>query len=305
MVDLPRPGKRLVAGPRVRPRMAVAFFAPEPGRGGDGGDWCALRTRGGSRRRDRPTCSDLEDGRPPIDRVVSLTRPPWSTLGRPDGRLRIGSTLPMRTLERDPHLRATFRASTTALRSVGSVPLRHRATVGGNLARGPHRPRTCCPILLALDALIDLIRSRRTPTVPLDAFPAFIAVGRPRAGELIEAVEVPEWRHARPSLATGPAGERHLPGGVAVARPAGRPRIGRSRSGGVVPKSLRVLRRRGAALGPSGPRSATSDTWPPRSRPGTRRSPPTAGRPKPIVVASSRSSCDGRFGAALGRQDAT
>lgn len=183
---------------------------------------------------------DLEDGRASADRIVSLTRLPWNTFGRSGGRLRIGSTVPMRSLERDPTMSRDLPGLYAALRSVGSVPLRHRATLGGNLARGSPAS-DLLPILLALDAQVHLVGpsgSRTTPLAPFLRASRSVDLG---PGELIEAVELPSsapsayvWQRVRPSNDISQVG-------VAVARPPGSPGWAVA-LGGVVPKPVRVPR---------------------------------------------------------------
>ena len=179
--------------------MAVAFFAPstaEEAVAALAGPGRAVALAGGT-----DLLPDLEDGRASADRIVSLTRLPWSTLGRPDGRLRIGSTLPMRTLERDPHLQRDLPGLYTALRSVGSVPLRHRATVGGNLARGSPAS-DLLPILLALDAQIDLIRRGDAAGPPSRSSCVHRGRSTSAPGNSSKRSRS-RWRHSRPMFGSG------------------------------------------------------------------------------------------------------
>ncbi len=181
---------------------------------------------------------DLERARPPIERVVSLSRLPWSTLERREGRLRIGSTLPLRTLELDPRLAPDLPGLAEAIRSVGSVPLRHRATLGGNLARASPAS-DLIPVLLALGALVQLVGPDGPRSVTLDDFLVGSRTVDLREGELIEAVEVPEraacsyvWQRVRPANDISQVG-------VAVARPDGASNWAVA-LGGVVPRPVRV-----------------------------------------------------------------
>jgi CO/xanthine dehydrogenase FAD-binding subunit len=181
---------------------------------------------------------DLERARPPIERVVSLSRLPWGTLERREGKLRIGSTLPLRTLELDPRLATDLPGLAEAIRSVGSVPLRHRATIGGNLARASPAS-DLIPVLLALGASVRLIGPGGPRNVALDDFLVASRTVDLRDGELIEAIEVPEraacayvWQRVRPANDISQVG-------VAVARPA--ETAGWTVAlGGVVPRPVRV-----------------------------------------------------------------
>ncbi len=148
---------------------------------------------------------DLEDGRVTARRVVSLRRLPWRTLDWNGPTLTIGSTLPLRRLELDPEVRAGFPGLYDAVRAVGGPALRHRATVGGNLGRSAPAS-DLVPVLLTLDAEVELIGAHGSRGVALDRF----LVGSRRttlaAGELIRAVRLPErrpsaylWQRVRPS----------------------------------------------------------------------------------------------------------
>src|SRR5208282_3829576 len=76
---------------------------------------------------------DVADGRLAPSRVISLRRLPWRTLDWNGTQLTVGSTLPLRALELDPELPRRLPGLYQAVRAVGGVALRHRATLGGNL----------------------------------------------------------------------------------------------------------------------------------------------------------------------------
>ena len=91
---------------------------------------------------------DVDDLRATPRRVVSLRRLPWKTLDWNGPRLTVGSTLPLRALEQDPEVGRRYPALLEAVRAVGGVALRHRATLGGNVVRSapasdrPRRPKS-------------------------------------------------------------------------------------------------------------------------------------------------------------------
>jgi aerobic carbon-monoxide dehydrogenase medium subunit len=138
-------------------------------------------------------------------RVLSLRKMPWRSIRWDGSSLEIGSTAPLRDLERAPRVRSDLPGLWSAVRAVGSVPLRHRATVGGNLARASPAS-DLIPILLTLDAVADLVGPhgrRRLPVGALVRGPRTTALG---AGELIERVTIPEarpsaylWQRVRPA----------------------------------------------------------------------------------------------------------
>ncbi|MCI4357515.1 MAG: FAD binding domain-containing protein [Thermoplasmata archaeon] len=181
---------------------------------------------------------DIDDGRVATERIVSLARLPWDRLERKGGRLRIGSTLPIRTLERDPDLAGDLPGLYEAIRSVGSVPLRHRATVGGNIARASPAS-DLIPVLLALGAQVELVGPSGRRTVPLDRFLKGSRSVDLGIGELIEAIDLPAraasayaWQRVRPSNDISQVG-------VAVARLPHGDRWAVA-LGGIVPRPVRL-----------------------------------------------------------------
>jgi CO/xanthine dehydrogenase FAD-binding subunit len=148
---------------------------------------------------------DIDAGRTDPTRVVSLRRLPWRTLAWSDGALTIGSTLPLRAVEDDPALRGRLPGLWEAVHAVGSVALRHRATLGGNLGRSAPAS-DLVPMLLALDAEVDLVGPGGARTVPLDRFVRASRATDLRAHELIRGVRLPEsrpsayrWQRVRPA----------------------------------------------------------------------------------------------------------
>jgi aerobic carbon-monoxide dehydrogenase medium subunit len=136
---------------------------------------------------------DLDGGRAAPRRVVSLRRLPWATLDWTGPVLTIGSTLSLRALENDPDVRARLPGLYAAVRAVGSVSLRHRATLGGNLGRAAPAS-DLVPMLLALDAEVDLLGPRGSRTLSVDSFvlgPRKTALG---PDELIRSVRIAEPR---------------------------------------------------------------------------------------------------------------
>lgn len=138
---------------------------------------------------------DLDEERAAPRRIVSLRRLPWRTLDWNGASLTIGSTLPLRSLENDPEVRARVPGLFEAVRAVGSVALRHQATLGGNLGRSAPAS-DLIPMLLVLDAEVDLVGPAGERRIPVDRFVVGSRVTALRWGELIRSVRIPE---ARPS----------------------------------------------------------------------------------------------------------
>jgi carbon-monoxide dehydrogenase medium subunit len=148
---------------------------------------------------------DLDEGRAAPRRVVSLRRLPWRTLDWNGPVLTVGSTLPLRDLEVDPDVRARHPGLYQAVRAVGSVALRHRATLGGNLVRSAPAS-DLIPVLLALDAEADLVGPRGDRRLPVDRFVRASRRTALEPGELVRSVRFPEprpsaflWQRVRPA----------------------------------------------------------------------------------------------------------
>lgn len=148
---------------------------------------------------------DLDGAKAAPRRVVSLRHLPWRTADWNGAVLTVGSTLPLRSLEQDSELARRHPGLCQAIRAVGSVQLRHRATFGGNLGRAAPAS-DLIPILLALDAEVDLVGPNGARSLSVDQF----IVGARRTalgpGELIRSVRFPEprpsaylWQRVRPA----------------------------------------------------------------------------------------------------------
>jgi len=147
---------------------------------------------------------DLDGARSVPRRVLSLRRLPWRTLDWNGPVLTVGSTLPLRALEQDPEVAARHPGLLEAVRAVGGVPLRHRATLGGNLGRAAPAS-DLLPMLLALDAEVDLVGPNGERSVPVDRFLVGSRKTALAPGELIRSVRFPEprpsaylWQRVRP-----------------------------------------------------------------------------------------------------------
>ena len=130
-----------------------------------------------NKRRRRP--AELLD----LTRVAELR-----AVGPEDGRLRIGAGVTWTTLLSRPG--GAPAALAAASRTVGSPQIRNRGTLGGNL--GTASPAgDAHPVLLAVDATVELASVRGVRHVPVDAF---FAGPRRHVGdpdELVTAVHVP------------------------------------------------------------------------------------------------------------------
>jgi CO/xanthine dehydrogenase FAD-binding subunit len=193
---------------------------------------------------------DLDEGRSAPARVVSLRRLPWRTLDWTGDSLTIGGTLPLRAIEDDPGVRDRLRGLWQAVRAVGSVALRHRATLGGNLGRAAPAS-DLIPVLLSLDAEVELVGPAGSRRIAVDRFVHGSRRTALVAGELIRSIRIPEargsayrWQRVRPANDIS-----QLAVAVAIAPSTRRWTVA---VGGVPPRAVR-LDRVAAALGVGAP----------------------------------------------------
>lgn len=181
--------------------------------------------------------------------VVSLSRLPLQAYEMGPEEVRIGSLVPLRTLELDPRLRARIPALVEAIAEVGSVQLRHRATLGGNVVRSSSSS-DLLPPLIALRSHLTLRSREGQRTMPLEEFVQGSWKTGLRPGELVEDVRVPlprpgtyRWQRVRPANDISQVG-------LAVVRHparAGSPRWNLV-AGGTTPTVQRLLRAEAALV---------------------------------------------------------
>jgi CO/xanthine dehydrogenase FAD-binding subunit len=110
-----------------------------------------------------------------------------------DGRIRIGARAVMTDIIDDKRIRALFPALVEAAMVVGSVQIRNRATLTGNLCNASPAADTA-PALLGYGAHLNLISAAGSRQMPLDDF--FTGPGRTllAPGEIVESIDIPEPR---------------------------------------------------------------------------------------------------------------
>ena len=111
------------------------------------------------------------------------------TIAHADGELRIGAGASLEAAwaalaERAPSL-------TEAWRRFASPPIRHAGTMGGNVANGSPIGDSA-PVLMALDAQVELRQGGRVRRLPLDDFYAGYQANRLEPGEFVQALVVPD-----------------------------------------------------------------------------------------------------------------
>jgi xanthine dehydrogenase small subunit len=106
-----------------------------------------------------------------------------------DGELRIGAGASLEAawgalVERAPSLGEAWRR-------FASPPIRHAGTMGGNVANGSPIGDSA-PVLMALDAQVELRRGERVRRLRLDEFYTGYQANRLEAGEFVQAIVVPD-----------------------------------------------------------------------------------------------------------------
>jgi carbon-monoxide dehydrogenase medium subunit len=107
-----------------------------------------------------------------------------------NGRVRIFAPTPLTEVIADRRILEHFPALVQAARTVGSVQIRNRATLTGNVCNASPAADTA-PALLAYGAAVVLISSRGSRVVPLDEFLLGPRSTSLRPGEIAAAVEIP------------------------------------------------------------------------------------------------------------------
>jgi carbon-monoxide dehydrogenase medium subunit len=107
-----------------------------------------------------------------------------------DGACRLGALVTHREAEVSPLIRTRLPVLAETFRRVGTVRVRHMATVGGALAHAD--PNQDPPVtLLALDATVEMQRAGGQRALPLDGFFRDYYETALAPGELVTAVTVP------------------------------------------------------------------------------------------------------------------
>jgi CO/xanthine dehydrogenase FAD-binding subunit len=145
----------------------------------------------------------LRDGTLRPHLVVDIKRIPdlAAQIAERDGRLSISAGTTMTDIAADPRIRRHFRALAEAAAVVGSVQIRNRATLAGNICNASPAADTA-PALLIYDAEVVAVGPDGERRIPIDAFFVRSGVTTLRTGELVAAVELP--------LPAKPAGSVHL-----------------------------------------------------------------------------------------------
>jgi carbon-monoxide dehydrogenase medium subunit len=123
------------------------------------------------------------------------------TIREVDGALRIGARTVMTEIAADERIRRDFPALAEAASVVGSVQIRNRATLAGNICNASPAADTA-PALLVYGARVVVAGPAGTRTIPIDDVFVRSGITTLDRGELLLAIELP--------LPTGPRGSVHL-----------------------------------------------------------------------------------------------
>jgi CO/xanthine dehydrogenase FAD-binding subunit len=134
--------------------------------------------------------------------VVDVKRVPELAAGirREGDRLVIGANTVMTDIAEDETIRTRFTALAEAAIVVGSVQIRNRASLAGNICNASPAADTA-PALLVYGAVVVVAGSDGTRRIPIDEWFVRSGVTTIRDGELVTAIELP--------LGEGPVGSTH------------------------------------------------------------------------------------------------
>ena len=118
-----------------------------------------------------------------------------------DGALRIGALATMTGIADDPRIRQAFAALVDAALVVGSVQIRNRATLAGNICNASPAADTL-PALLVFGARAELTGPDGIRVVPVDDVLVRSGITTLERGELVTAIDLP--------LPSAPRGSVHL-----------------------------------------------------------------------------------------------
>jgi CO/xanthine dehydrogenase FAD-binding subunit len=125
------------------------------------------------------------------DLLLDVSRiPTLRGIRRTETAIEIGAAVPESEILSSPVVHKAVPLLATALRSLGSVQIRNRGTLGGNLVNASPAADGAIPLLL-YDAELDLVGPGGQRTVPLRGFflgPGKTALGR---GEFVRTIRAP------------------------------------------------------------------------------------------------------------------
>jgi carbon-monoxide dehydrogenase medium subunit len=137
-------------------------------------------------------------------------------------RLRIGALAAIYDIEASPLVRQHYAVLAEACHVVANIRIRNMATLGGNLAHGDYQSDSP-PVLVALDAAVELFSRAGTREIKLSEFLRGSYETALEPGELVSAIVVPpaeNFHGTYTKFTTGSSEERPCAGIAALARMA-------------------------------------------------------------------------------------
>jgi CO/xanthine dehydrogenase FAD-binding subunit len=173
---------------------------------------------------------------------------------RQDGdRLVIGARATMTDILADERVRTHFTALAEAAAVVGSVQIRNRATLAGNLCNASPAADTA-PALLVFDAVVLAVGPGGERRIPLDSFFIRSGVTTLEPTELVTAIELPLPGERRGSVHLRRTRRRgHDLASVTLACGVGRDRVTRLSYGSVGPRPVLAIDPSGLLADPATP----------------------------------------------------
>ncbi len=126
----------------------------------------------------------------PAGMIDLFALPELTGIEAQEGAVRIGAATPYAQLLRSDVIRALFPALRACVREVGAAQIQERGTLGGNIGTSSPVGDTL-PVLLALDAELELASATGRRRVPYHAFCTGYRQVDLRPDEVIAAVELP------------------------------------------------------------------------------------------------------------------
>jgi carbon-monoxide dehydrogenase medium subunit len=111
-------------------------------------------------------------------------------IGDRDGGLRIGARTVMTDITEDPRVRRDYRALADGAAVVGSVQIRNRATLAGNICNASPAADTA-PALLVHGARVAVVGPGGARSIPIDEVFVRSGVTTLARGELVTSIELP------------------------------------------------------------------------------------------------------------------
>jgi CO/xanthine dehydrogenase FAD-binding subunit len=173
-----------------------------------------------------------------------------------DGGLSIGARTVMTAIAADARIRRDYQALAEGAAVVGSVQIRNRATLAGNICNASPAADTA-PALLVYGARVIAVGPAGTRTIPIDEFFVRSGVTTLADGELVTAIELPRLAGPQGSVAVRRTRRRgHDLASVTLACAVGADGMTRLAYGSLGPRPVLVSDETGVLADPSAPEAA-------------------------------------------------